>query len=235
MPEIEITASEHALSAYLRLPSGEGPWPGVVVLHDVTGQSADNRRHADWFAANGYIAVAPDLYSGRKGKKPFCILAMVRETAARRGPAFDDIEAARSAISDRSDCTGKIGVIGFCMGGGFALVLAATNQGFLASSTNYGPVPNDAEALLKGACPVIGSFGAHDYMMKGAASRLETALKINGVEHDVKEYPDAGHAFLNSHGGATGWVMARIGMRYHEPSAADTRARILAFFGRHLH
>jgi carboxymethylenebutenolidase len=65
-----------------------------------------------------------------------------------------------------------------------------------------------------------------------AASRLETALKINGVEHDVKEYPDAGHAF---HDGATGWVMARIGMRYHEPSAAEARPRILAFFGRHLH
>jgi carboxymethylenebutenolidase len=235
MPEIEITVFDHALSAYLRVPSGEGPWPGVVVLHDVTGLTADSRRHVDWFAANGYVAVAPDLYSGRKGKKPFCILAMVRETAARRGRAFDDIDAVRSAISDRADCTGKIGVIGFCMGGGFALVLAATNQGFSASSINYGPVPNDADALLKGACPVIGSFGAHDYMMKGAASRLETALEINGVEHDVKEYPDAGHAFLNSHDGAVGWVMARIGMRYHEPSAADTRARILAFFGRHLH
>jgi carboxymethylenebutenolidase len=71
--------------------------------------------------------------------------------------------------------------------------------------------------------------------MKGAASRLKTGLTINGVAHDVKEYPDAGHAFLNTHDGATGWVMARIGMRYHEPSAADARARILAFFGRHLH
>jgi carboxymethylenebutenolidase len=121
------------------------------------------------------------------------------------------------------------------MGGGFALALAATNRRFLASSVNYGTVPNDAEELLKTACPVIGSFGAQDYMMKGAASRLKTGLTINGVAHDVKEYPDAGHAFLNTHDGATGWVMARIGMRYHEPSAADARARILAFFGRHLH
>jgi carboxymethylenebutenolidase len=234
MPEIKIMVSERVLSAYLCLPSGEGPWPGVVVLHDVLGQTADSRRHVDWFAAMGYVAIAPDLYSGRKGKKPFCILAMIREMAARRGPAFDDIEAVRSAISGRADSNGKIGVIGFCMGGGFALVLAATNRGFSASGINYGPVPNDVEALLRGACPVIGSFGAHDYMMKGAASRLETALEINRVEHDVKEYPDAGHAFLNSHDGVVGWVMARIGMRYHESSAADTRARILAFFGRHL-
>src|SRR5665213_207169 len=142
MPEIRITALDHALSAYLCLPSGEGPWPGLVVLHDITGQTADSRRHVDWFAANGYVAVAPDLYSGRQAKKPFCILAMIRETAKRRGRAFDDIEAVRSAISDRADCTGKIGVVGFCIGGGFALVLAATNRNFSASSINYGPVPN---------------------------------------------------------------------------------------------
>ena len=70
--------------------------------------------------------------------------------------------------------------------------------------------------------------------MKGAAPRLENALQANGVEHDVKEYADAGHSFLEVHGGALGWVMALIGMRHHEPSAADARQRILWFFGHHL-
>ena len=85
------------------------------------------------------------------------------------------------------------------------------------------------------ACFLKRQVSTFFWNVQRAASRLETALKINGVEHDVKEYPDAGHAFLNTHDGATGWVMARIGMRYHEPSAANARPGILAFFGRHLH
>jgi carboxymethylenebutenolidase len=119
------------------------------------------------------------------------------------------------------------------MGGGFAL-LTAPGGGFAASSINYGTVPKDAQEILKGACPVIGSFGARDYTLRGAASRLEKALRLNGVEHDVKEYPDAGHAFMNIHGGALGWVMVRIGMGYHQASAADAQSRILEFFSHHL-
>lgn len=234
LPEITIAGPEHTLQAYLRLPAGQGPWPGVVVLHDAMGQTADNRRHVDWLASAGFIAVAPDLYAWRKKLKVLCIQATIREMAARTGPAYDDIEAVRSTIATRDDCTGKVGVIGFCMGGGFALALAAPGRGFAASSVNYGMLPKDAESLLQGACPVIGSFGARDLMLKGAAARLESALESNGVAHDVKEYPDASHAFLNAHGGGIGWVMARIGMGYHEPSAADARARIIAFFDRHL-
>ena len=152
---------------------------------------------------------------------------------ARRGTAFDDIEASRAWLAERSDCTGRTGVIGFCMGGGFAL-LCATRQGFDASSVNYGPVPRDADFLLRGTCPIIGSYGGQDGMMKGAAARLDAALQVNGIEHDIREYPDAGHAFLEVHSGPLGWIMARLGMRFHEASAADARRRILVFFGQHL-
>lgn len=70
MTEISIVAPEHSLHAYLRTPVGDGPWPGVVVLHDALGQTDDSRRHVDWLAASGYLAIAPDLYSW--GKTPVC-------------------------------------------------------------------------------------------------------------------------------------------------------------------
>ncbi len=232
MPDITIAAPKHSLAAYLSLPEGTGPWPGIVVLHDILGQTTDSRRHTDLFAAHGYIALAPDLYS--RGLKPICIQATIRSMIARSGPAFDDIEAARATLANRPDCTGTIGVIGSCMGGGFALLLAASNPGFSAASVNYGQVPKDAETLLQTACPIVGSFGGRDRTLQGAAARLETALLHNGVDHDIREYPDAGHSFLDQHAGLAGWIMARIGSCYHAASAADAEARILAFFARHL-
>ncbi len=119
------------------------------------------------------------------------------------------------------------------MGGGFAL-LAAT-RGFDASAPNYGPLPKDPADVLRGACPVVASFGARDPGLPGAAARLERALGEAGVEHDVKAYPDAGHSFMNRHSAGPLAVLERVaGFHYHEPSAEDAWARILRFFDRHL-
>jgi carboxymethylenebutenolidase len=119
------------------------------------------------------------------------------------------------------------------MGGGSAL-LAAT-RGFDASAPNYGMLPRNAEEVLTGACPVVAGFGRRDRALRGAAERLERVLTRHGVPHDVHEYPDAGHSFLDRHDLGPFAVLERVaGLGHHHPSAEDAWARILRFLDRHL-
>jgi carboxymethylenebutenolidase len=233
MPETTLSTAAGEVGAYLAVPAGEPPWPGVVVLHELYGLDADIRAHADRFAGRGYLALAPDLFSfGRP--KARCVLAAFRALSKRSGPAFDAIEAARDALARRADATGRVGVIGFCLGGGFAL-LAAPRGWFAASSVNYGVVPKDAAEVLRGACPIVASYGAKDRFMRGAAQRLDAALAANGVDRDVKEYAEASHSLLNRHTGTVPMLVDRVsGIGYHEPSAQDALLRIDAFFDRYV-
>jgi carboxymethylenebutenolidase len=233
MPNTTYTpAPGRSLKGYVARPRGEGPFPGVVVVMDALGLSDDIRLQADRLAAEGYLAFAPDLYSGRGLK---CVIATIKASRSGSGDAYEDIEAARRWLIDQPDCSGQIGIIGFCMGGGFAL-LCAPRYDFAAASVNYGEVPDDAAQRLAGACPIVASYGARDKGLAGHAERLDGVLAGLGTEHDVKEYERSGHSFMNriNAGPALGPLLKFIGMNYVHDDAEDSWTRILDFFERYL-
>ncbi len=238
MPEVELGllarergGSPH-LRGYLARPAGAGPWPGVVMLHEAFGADDVMRRHADHLARLGYLVVLPDLFSD--GGAIRCISAMLRALPTGHGRAFEDIEVSRQWLLSRHDCTGRIGVIGFCLGGAFAI---ATAPRFDVAAPNYGFLPKDLDKAVRGACPTVASYGGRDRGLRGAAAKLEAALARAGVPHDVKEYPAAGHCFLNDALG--GPLLIRVLLRAtgagpHPEAAADAWERIDTFFSRHL-
>ncbi len=220
--------------AHLAVPAGEGPWPGLVLVHEAFGLDDNMRAHAARLAQAGYLVVVPDLFS--RGRRVACLRATFAALRRGRGPAFDDIEGARSWLAADRRCTGRVGVVGFCMGGGFALVLAG-RPGWGAAVVNYGMLPDSPDAL-DGACPVVASYGGRDRFLTGAAERLEVALDARGVPHDVAEYPHAGHSFLNPEDLTPWWLAPVSRFVLHagpEPDAArDAWRRIEAFLDEHL-
>ena len=227
-----------SMRAFLALPDGAAPaagWPALVAIHDIMGFTPDIRRIARRFADSGYAALAPALFDGA-GAPPLCVARTVRDLGRGDGPAFARLEAARAFLAAQIgvDAT-RIGVTGFCMGGGFALYWAARG-GLQACAPFYGQVPEERQALAR-VCPVVASFGELDRPFLEHAHRLEKHLAQLGVPHEVKIYPGVGHAFMNDHGGG---LLAALGRRtpmraaYDPAASEDAWRRMLAFFAEHL-
>jgi carboxymethylenebutenolidase len=232
MPDISYPVARGNVPGYLAVPPATpGPWPGVVVIHEAFGLNDDIRGKADEFASHGYLALAPDLFEGKTWIR--CIRGAITQLRAGSGPAFAVLDAAREFLTARPDCSGKAGVIGFCIGGGFAL-LCAPRPGFDVVSVNYGDVPKDAETALAGACPVVGSYGGRDPMGTEPPERLQRALAVLEVPHDVKVYPGSSHRFMTKSSGAGAILAKAAKMSYQPEDAADAWQRIFGFFGTYL-
>lgn len=220
------------LYGYLARPVVDQPLPGVVMVHEAWGMDDVLRRQADHLAGLGYVVLAPDLFS--RGGALKCLVPTFQALRRGSGVAFDDIEACRLKLTEAPSCTGSVGVIGFCMGGGFALM--TTTSGFDAAAPCYGMLPPTPE-VLRGGCPVVGSYGGADKGLEGAAEKLEGALRLYSIPHDVKEYAGAGHSFMNDEENAPKPFrpLFRVAGAGPDPvAAADAWRRIDSFFSEHL-
>jgi carboxymethylenebutenolidase len=229
MTTIQIDTPDGPIDALLNLPEGQGPWPGVVVIHDAFGYGADKKSINERIARAGYVALTPNMYS--RGGPVRCITRVMRELTAQRGRAVDDILAARDHLQAMPECTGRVGIAGFCMGGRFALIMSP--KGFGASAPFYGtPLPGNISEALEGACPIVASFGGRDPLGRGAPQKLRKVTEAKQITTDIKVYPGAGHSFANT---LPGQPLIRItGFGYNQAATDDAWSRVFAFFGEHL-
>lgn len=229
MKTIEIDTADGPIDALLSVPEGKGPWPGVVVIHDAFNYVPDSKLVSARIARAGYVALSPNMYA--RGGRARCVMRVMRELLTKRGRAVDDILAARDHLQALPECSGQVGIAGFCMGGGFALIMSP--KGFGASAPFYGtPLPRQLSETLDGACPIVASFGGRDPLGVGASNKLREVTAAKNITTDIKTYPGVGHSFANKN---PGQPLARIlGFGYDDAATEDAWSRVFAFFGEHL-
>jgi len=232
--DVDIPAGDQrSWRGRLALPDGAGPHPAVLVLHDVLGFTEDLDRIALRFAEQGYVALAPDMLAGGSG--PICIVKTIRSLAGRSGPAFDVLEDAQAWLAARDDVeAGRTGVVGFCMGGGFALAHAVrADVSFVAAF--YGEVAKD-QSDLDGMAPCFAGYGKRDLLFIRDGRRLQNHLQSLDVSHDVRVYDGVGHSYMNQLTGFLGAAARFTPMRarYDETAAEDSWTAMLDFFAANM-
>jgi len=230
MPDGPIAFADVTIRAYTARPEGSGPWPAVCIVHEAFGLNDDIRRIAERFADNGYLALAPDLV---EGGRLTCIIRAFRDLRSGHGDSVDTLRNVVSWMADHPDVDQRrVAVTGFCMGGGFALLMGMV-QDVKAIAPNYGLVPDDE--LVRQLCPTVASYGARDRAFRGQPERLRAVLEAAAIPNDIKIYEGAGHSFMNDGGPAlvrTVGKLAAVGYRPEE--AEDAWRRILGFFSEHV-
>jgi len=207
---------------FVALPEGDRPHPGVVVIHEAFGLNNNIRDITQRLANEGYAALAVDLFSDRN--KPICMArymaGMLRGSVNRFG--VEDLKLALSYLAALPEVDpDRIGAIGFCMGGSFAVAWACTDDRLKAVAPFYGANPRPIDAVQR-MCPVVGSYPEKDFTAR-AGRKLDVELTRHNISHDIKIYPGAQHSFFND-----------TRHSYNKSAADDSWGRVLEFFDTHL-
>jgi carboxymethylenebutenolidase len=222
---VSYKSGDETVSAYLALPEGAGKHPAIIVIHEYWGLNDWVKDQAQKYAAQGYVALAVDLYRGKVAATPDEAHILMRGLPDDRG--MRDLEAAFAYLSSRPDVNaGKIGSIGWCMGGSWSIKLAVDQPKLAACIVNYGWLPSDPALVAKIKAPMQGNFGADDQGIPAKdVKAFEAAMKADGKVADIRIYDGAGHAFQNPNNK----------QGYRPDATADASQRISGFFQKYLH
>lgn len=222
---VSYKSGTETVSNFLALPEGGGKHAAIIVIHEWWGLNNWIKEQAEKYASRGYVALGVDLYRGQVGTTPDEAHILSRGLPDDR--ALGDLEAAFTYLSSRSDVNAsKIGAIGWCMGGGWAIKLAEDQPKLAAIVVNYGSLPTDQAIIAKIQAPMLGNFGAEDKGIPPESVRaFESAAKNAGKAVNIKIYDGAGHAFQNPNN-KTG---------YRPEATADADNRIDLFLEKNLH
>jgi carboxymethylenebutenolidase len=194
---VSYKSGDETVSAMLYTPSGSGPFPALIVIHEWWGLNDWVREQASKLAGEGYVALAIDLYRGKVADTPDLAHELMRGVPDDR--AARDLKAAFAYLAAQPNVKkDRIGAIGWCMGGGVALNAAIAQPGLAADVINYGHLATDPDEMKKIQAPILGLFGGQDRgIPPGDVKKFQAAMEKLGKKIEVKIYPDAGHAFEN--------------------------------------
>src|SRR5271166_861051 len=194
---VSYKSGDETVQALLYTPSGKGPFPAIIVIHEWWGLNDWVKEQASKLADQGYESLAIDLYRGKVATTPDMaheIMRGVPEDRAKRDlhAAFEFLQSQPNVKKDR------VGAIGWCMGGGYALDVALQEPTLAATVINYGHLATDPGALKKINAPILGLFGAQDHgITPDDVKKFGASLDQLGKKIDIKIYDDAGHGFEN--------------------------------------
>jgi carboxymethylenebutenolidase len=194
---VSYKSGDETVQGILYAPAGKGPFPGLVVVHEYWGLNDWVKEQASKLAEQGYVALAVDLYRGKVATTPDEAHELMRGVPEDR--AKRDLHAAIEFLKSQPNVKkNRLGAIGWCMGGGYALDVALQEPDLAAAVINYGHLATDTEMLKKINAPILGLFGGQDRgITPDDVRKFEQQLKQLGKKVEIKIYDDAGHAFEN--------------------------------------